>query len=59
MESGGVKGTGETPKITEIKEKDLGKPPKKVSVKIEPVYLGSSLRPNSFKINTKLKANVR
>ena len=25
MESGGVKGTGETPKITEIKEKDLGK----------------------------------
>ena len=36
-----------------------GKPPKKVSVKIEPVYLGSSLRPNSFKINTKLKANVR
>ncbi|MCU4881955.1 hypothetical protein OCA14_06400 [Bacillus cereus] len=59
LESGGVKGTGETPKITEIKEKDLGKPPKKVSVKIEPVYLGSSLRPNSFKINTKLKANVR
>ena len=36
-----------------------GKPPKKVSVKIESVYLGSSLRPNSFKINTKLKANVR
>ncbi|HDR7354327.1 TPA: DNA/RNA non-specific endonuclease [Bacillus wiedmannii] len=25
LESGGVKGTGETPKITEIKEKDLGK----------------------------------
>ncbi len=32
-----------------------GKPPKKVSVKIEPVYLGSSLRPNSFKIKYQIE----
>ncbi|AAT60345.1 DNA/RNA non-specific endonuclease [Bacillus thuringiensis] len=32
-----------------------GKPPKKVTVKIEPVYLGSSLRPNSFKIKYQIE----
>lgn len=32
-----------------------GKPPKKVSVKIEPVYLGSSLRPNLFKIKYQIE----
>ncbi|AHX19310.1 DNA/RNA non-specific endonuclease [Bacillus cereus] len=32
-----------------------GKPPKKVTVKIEPVYLGSSLRPNLFKIKYQIE----
>lgn len=32
-----------------------GKPPKKVSVKIEPVYSGSSLRPNLFKIKYQIE----